>query len=126
MSSSDRWGLVTIAGANSIRCGMYNGTSYFATKSASFTNTSTYNIASITYDGAAVRLFINGVEALGTSGANLGSGTDGRFTIGRRPNDGTGYMNGSIGEVITFGRTLKSSERIGIEQYLGAKWGVRI
>ncbi len=114
-----------MAGAT-IRCGMYNGTSYFATKSVAFTNSSTYNIASITYDGAAVRLFVNGVEALGTSGGNLGAGTDGRFTIGRRPNDVTGYMNGYIGEIITFGRTLKINERTNIEQYLSTKWGIPI
>ena len=71
-------------------------------------------------------MYINGVEALGTSSGNTGSGTNGRFIIGRRPSDNAGYMNGYIGEVITFGRSLKASERASIEQYLGTKWGVRI
>lgn len=45
-------------------------------------------------------------------------------TIGKTFN--TEFMNGTIGEIIIFDRTLNTEERKAVESYLGKKWSIKV
>ncbi|MFT6106145.1 MAG: type II secretory pathway pseudopilin PulG [Rickettsiales bacterium] len=53
------------------------------------------------------------------------SSESGNLIIGRR-GDASFPLNGDIGEVIIFNRSLNNFERDGVEEYLSAKWGIEL
>ncbi len=118
-SSNDQWGLVITS--NTLKCAMYNGTSYFTGYGGAYNSTG-FNVASIVYSNYNVSLYLNGVKYTSVFNSNTGSG-GANFTIGRR-SDSTAYLNGNIGEIIGFNRAVKASEQSSIEKYLSKKWGL--
>ena len=60
------------------------------------------------YDGSTRKIFINGSELSTTSGS-IGNSESSNLNIGRR-NDGTGYHDGCIDEVIIFNQALTAEE----------------
>lgn len=120
VTTSDRF--VLNVSSNTIRSGLWNGSSY-NTKSATYTSKDTGTIASITYNGSTIKLYMNGVVATGSSGPSSGSNTG--FIIGRRTDDAY-YLNGKVGEIIGFSKFVNDDDRREIEQYLSKKWKIPV
>jgi len=66
-------------------------------------------------------LFINGEL---TSGGNVGTNTLGGLTIGSNQNTSIQRLRGDVAEVLVFDRRITGPERVLIENYLSAKWGI--
>jgi prepilin-type N-terminal cleavage/methylation domain-containing protein len=69
----------------------------------------------------------NGVQLINskTSGALTPLISYNGAQIAKFSNGGGAYYNGNIGEIIIFSRAIKNSERLNIENYLQAKWGIK-
>jgi large repetitive protein len=74
--------------------------------------------------------WLNGVAGPTSSATDAGfaGATDLRIGIGNVPPTTAyrGRLNGMIGEIIIYGRTLTAVERQRVERYLGWKWGVTV
>ncbi|MBU6339058.1 MAG: prepilin-type N-terminal cleavage/methylation domain-containing protein [Rickettsiales bacterium] len=80
-------------------------------------------IISVTYDGTTDVMYLNGT--LQTLTAPTGSIVTpvGRVSVGGYSSGG---WKGFIGEIIVYGKVLKSSDRKEVEKYLSKKWGVTV
>ncbi len=84
-------------------------------------------VMSATFDGSSLTLYSNGTSAGAVSRA-LTTTSSSNFRIGAGKNESATpdyYLNGYLGELIIFDRSLKTEERQSIEKYLSQKWGVR-
>jgi hypothetical protein len=114
--------VVEFTGTNTIAAGIYVGSSnWYVTPNATVT-LETWTMVSTTYDGATLKLYLNGVfqsqVSVATTFASDSSFRDGLF-IGRRW-DSDQYFNGSIGSVRIYSRSLSLSE---IQQNFNATKG---
>ncbi len=76
--------------------------------------------------GGANRIFINGVQTVGTTpNANTLSG-DFTAGIGANPSTSSTRWNGDIAEMIVYNYKVPVTERYRIESYLGIKYGITI
>jgi hypothetical protein len=75
---------------------------------------------------SAYSLRLNGAEALSTSSSffltNYRTATNQTYTLGVGPV--LDYLNGNIGEVLSYNRPLTATEITAVEQYLRRKWGI--
>ncbi len=92
---------------------------------ASFANLVT-RITSVTYLGANSTMKVYTDGYIRSNGGRGSVPAGGQYSIGQSYAGVGGNYNGYIGEVILFDRVLSSTERHGIESYLGSKWGVQV
>ncbi len=94
-------------------------------------NTNTWNdgnghILTAHIQGTARDLLIDGTSYVtDANGLASVSGNTGIFTVGAQ-NSGANHYNGDIAEIIKYTSALNGAERIIVENYLSAKWGITI
>lgn len=138
-SYSSQFPLVSTEDSNGIS---YDGTNMRVGIGGVVGTTSTFNkdtsnchIFGMLFDGSLsgneerLKFRIDGVEQSlsfsGTVGTTTGSGDSYLFFGGENRSGVTlGFMDGYIGEVMIFTRSLNIAERLGVESYLKNKWGV--
>lgn len=89
-------------------------------------STSTAQLISIVYESTAANsvLYLDGTAMVPTSGGFSQPTLSGTHWIGTR---GGGFpINGYIGEILIYSKTVSASERAKITQYLGKKWGITV
>ena len=111
---------------------IYNSSSYLnwidndggAKSIVKVTTAGAAQIITVTHDSTNINLGVNGIFATpiacGASADLTKSLEIGAFGAGTQP------FNGSINEILTFNRALTTQERVTVERYLGAKWGVSV
>ncbi|MBL6664798.1 MAG: prepilin-type N-terminal cleavage/methylation domain-containing protein [Rickettsiales bacterium] len=57
---------------------------------------------------------------------NTDTTVTGALTVGNTTNDTDNYLEGHLGEIIIYNRSLKKEERQSVEEYLGKKWGIKV
>lgn len=85
-------------------------------------------VLSGTFNGSTLTLYNAGSSA-GSVSRTLVTTVSNAFRIGAGKNESSTpdyFLNGYLGELIIFDRSLKTEERQEIEKYLGKKWGVGI
>lgn len=70
-------------------------------------------------DASGGSFYVNGTYI----GANANNGAPGTIGLGRGGNNAEG-LNGYLGEVLAYSRTLNPTERAAVEAYLISKWGI--
>lgn len=83
---------------------------------------------SVTFDGSKVTAYDAGA-IIGPVNSSLVVNDSKNLRVGAGANESAQpeyYLNGSIGEIIIFERSLKREERQSVEQYLGKKWGIKL
>lgn len=116
-------------------CG--GGTCYASTASATanasyivsaiYNNTSSANDTSGSEDTlGGVNIFQNGVNIAQTDTTTSLSASANSLTVGNVATGTDDFLEGNLGEVIVYDRSLKQEERQSIEEYLSKKWGIRI
>lgn len=95
------------------------------TGATAINNTTSYNIASLTYDTSGNGIiYLNGVSDV--SGTNLQTFTNnGQITISSRTDD-TEYFMGHIAEVIIYTRSLPVSDLQLVECYLSKRYAISV
>jgi hypothetical protein len=75
-----------------------------------------------------LRAWLNGVNKISGFGGSYSTTTNSASVlIGHQSiNNPNEQMNGNIGEVLIFNRTLTDNERTEVTRYLGTKWGVAV
>jgi prepilin-type N-terminal cleavage/methylation domain-containing protein len=103
-----------------------DGASSWGSATISATMNKTY-ILSGTFNSGALTLYDAGSSSGPVSKTFVPTASS-TFRIGAGRNESTPnyFLNGYLGELIIFDRSLKTEERQEIEKYLGKKWGVRI
>lgn len=89
-------------------------------------STSTAQLISIVYESTAANsvLYLDGTALVPTSGGYSQPTLSGTHWIATRNN---GFpINGYIGEILIYSKTVSASERFKITQYLGKKWGITV
>ena len=79
------------------------------------------------YTATTATLFVNGTQdAINSSCLSAGSTTSDQTSlhIGAGVDNGSAFWNGYIGEIIIYGSALSTSDRIRVQNYLKAKWGL--
>lgn len=89
-------------------------------------STSTAQLISIVYESTAANsvLYLDGTALAPTSGSYSQPTLSGTHWIGTR--NGGFPINGYIGEILIYSKTVSASERSKITQYLGKKWGITV
>ncbi len=78
-------------------------------------------ILNIQYDGTQDQLFVNGNSA-GTNTVALNTGSTNSLQIGSRQDGAGDFLTGDLAEVIVFGASLNSVQRVLVENYMQAKF----
>ena len=107
-----------------------NTSSASATANGSYVVSVVFNNNSTANSGdtlGGVNIFQNGVllTQAATTGATITSNTT-TLTVGNVATGTADYLEGVLGEVIVFDRSLKQEERQSVEEYLGKKWGITV
>jgi len=92
--------------------------------SAVYNNTSTVNTGTDTLAG--VNIFQNGSSLTQTTTTTSLTSSSDSLTIGNVATGTDDFLEGNLGEVIVYDRSLKKEERQSIEEYLGKKWGIKV
>ena len=109
ISSSNRIGLVLLSTGH-LSFGFYNGSSYtFKVSSNAPLDNNTWYFASGTYDGATMKLYVNGIEQLGTSQPILQATV--KFSFGS-DTAGTAPFRGNLDELALYDSILTLSEQL--------------
>lgn len=89
-------------------------------------STSTAQLISIVYESTAANsvLYLDGTALVPTAGSFSQPTLSGTHWIGTR--NGGFPINGYIGEILIYSKTVSASERSRITQYLGKKWGITV
>ena len=106
--ASDRFALVIINDV--LSAGIYNGSSYFVKKSGAFTDTSSYHLAIITFDGSST--FTLDLDNVALTGTTQPSATaDINFTLGAATSMGGNFNNGRVDEGGYWDKVLSPAEK---------------
>ena len=92
-----------------LTAGIYNGSSYFAQKNGTVSDTNWHH-AVVTFDGTStLKLYIDGIEQTST-GTNPQLDTTNAFYVGARTGATKQYWNGNLDEVKIYNRSLTDTE----------------
>lgn len=106
LADADRFGISFVG--DEIRVGIYNGVSYFVSKSGN-TLSGQMNCLVVTFDGASnLRAYVNNVEITNVNGP---SASGALFEIGKQSSS---YFAGQIPQLTVFNRSLTADERTAI------------
>ena len=89
-----------------------------------FNNTSSENASTDTLGG--VNFFQNGTALSQEATTADSSSNVTSLTVGNVSTGTADYLEGNLGEVIVYDRSLKQEERQSVEEYLGKKWGIKV
>jgi len=87
-----------------------------------------YSIHTTIWDNSTSNLstYLNSSLASQNTSANGTLTTHTTTLMGRNTNNGNGFFNGNVAEVIVYNSTINSTQRIILENYLAAKFGLTI
>ena len=87
-----------------------------------------YSIHTTIWDNSTPNLstYLNSSLASQNTSANGTLTTHNTTLMGRNTNNGNGFFNGNVAEVIVYNSTINSTQRIILENYLAAKFGLTI
>lgn len=115
--------------ASDFECWTGNGVANWGTNTPSTLNLNQNYLISITFNSSGVMKTYSDGNFVGTRTETnflVNSDRNTRVGAGRNESTPTYFLNGYIGEIILFERSLKDEERKSIEKYLGQKWGIKI
>ncbi|MFB6258753.1 MAG: hypothetical protein ABEH38_08670 [Flavobacteriales bacterium] len=89
-------------------------------------NSGSFNVMTTVWDGAADELhgFRNGGSQGTRTGVDRNPSSHDRTRIGTNSGSAGSYLDGEVGEVIGYSKTLNTAERIIVDNYLASKYGL--
>ena len=85
----------------------------------------TIYVGALVYTGTSLQFYLNGTaDGPAITASTTFSTSSSAITIGSHTDQISEFLNGSIGEVIAYGRAVTADEQLSLSQYLGKRYGV--